>query len=294
MLILNDPPCILIADMSSTTAFITFSILPGINVMRTFFLFATLALFVSVASSELKHVDVEYTADSVTMKGYLVYDDAVKGRRPGVLVVHEWWGYNDYARHRATMLAELGYTALAIDMYGDGKQATHPDDAAKFSAAVMKDMPVAKDRFLAALKLLKQQETVDTNNIGAIGYCFGGGVVLNMIRMGVDLKGAVTFHASLGAAVQAKKGAVKTKLLVCHGAADAFASKEVVANFKKEMRDDGIDFTFRTYAGAQHGFTNPAADTYGKKFKIPLSYNAKADHRSWADMKAFFKRVFSH
>jgi dienelactone hydrolase len=276
------------------TAIATFSTLSGIDAMRTFFLFACMALLTTLASSELKHFDVEYTADSVTMKGYLVYDDAVKGKRPGVLVVHEWWGYNDYARHRATMLAGLGYTALAIDMYGGGKQAAHPDDAATFSAAVMKNMPAAKARFLAALELLKRQETVDTANIGAIGYCFGGGVVLNMIRMGVDLKGAVTFHASLGAAVKPVKGEVKTKVLVCHGAADAFASKEDVENFKKEMRDAGIDLTFRTYAGAQHSFTNPAADAYGKKFKIPLAYNAKADHRSWADMKAFFKRVFSH
>jgi dienelactone hydrolase len=250
--------------------------------------------FINAAFPEIKGVDVQYTADGITMKGYLVYDDAVKGRRPGVLVVHEWWGYNDYARKRATMLAELGYTALAIDMFGDGKQAGHPDDAGKFAGEVMKNMPGAKARFLAALEILKQSETVDSLNVGAIGYCFGGGIVLNMARMGVDLKGVVSFHGSLGAATEAKKGDIRARMLVCHGAADEFATKADIDNFKKEMRDVGVDFTFKSYPGAKHSFTNPAADEFGKKFKIPLAYNAKADKRSWKDMKAFFKNVFKN
>jgi dienelactone hydrolase len=260
--------------------------------MRAIILMFFVLALINIASSAIKGVDVQYTADGITMKGYLVYDDTVKGKRPGVLVVHEWWGYNDYARKRATMLAELGYTALAIDMFGDGKQAAHPDDAGKFAGEVMKNMPGAKVRFLAAMEILKQHETVDTSNVGAIGYCFGGGVVLNMVRMGVDLKGVVTFHGSLGAATEAKKGDIKTKVLVCHGAADEFATKADIDKFKKEMRDADIDCTFKSYPGAKHSFTNPAADEYGKKFKLPLAYNAKADKNSWNDMKAFFKKTF--
>jgi dienelactone hydrolase len=262
--------------------------------MRTMLLMFLALALVNTATSEIKGVDLQYMADGITMKGYLVYDDAVKGKRPGVLVVHEWWGYNDYARRRATMLAELGYTALAIDMFGDGKQAAHPDDAGKFASEVMKNMPGAKARFLAALEILKQNETVDSSSVGAIGYCFGGGVVLNMVRMAVNLKGVVTFHGSLGAATEAKKGEIKTKVLVCHGAADEFATKADIDNFKKEMHDAGVDLTFKSYPGAKHSFTNPAADEYGKKFKIPLAYNAKADKNSWNDMKAFFTKVFKN
>lgn len=259
--------------------------------MRTILILWLVLSMITLASSKIVGSDVQYTAGGVTMKGYIVYDDSVHGKRPGIIVVHEWWGYNDYARKRATMLAELGYTAMAIDMYGDGKQATHPDDAGKFAGEVMKNMPVAKDRFLAALAILKQNETVDSTQMGAIGYCFGGGVILNMARMGVDLKGVVSFHGSLGAAVPAKKGDIKPKILVCHGAADEFASKDDIASFKKEMKDAGADMTFKSYPGAKHAFTNPDATEYGKKFKLPLAYNAKADKNSWNDMKDFFRKV---
>jgi len=248
--------------------------------------------FVNIAVSEIKGVEVKYTADGVTLKGYLVYDSNVKGKRPGVLVVHEWWGHNEYARTRARMLAELGYTALAVDMYGDGKQAAHPDDAGKFSSEVVQNMPVATARFKAAMTLLKQQESVDTSNIGAIGYCFGGGIVLNMARLGVDLKAVVSFHGSLAAAATAKKGNVKAKVLVCHGAEDKFITQEDVKNFKKEFQDANVDFSFKAYKGATHSFTNPSADELGKKFNLPLAYNATADKDSWNDMKTFFKRVF--
>ena len=165
-------------------------------------LFAMLSLMAFCAGSAaakpmVEGKDVQYSADGVVLKGYLAYDKNVKGKRPGVLVVHEWWGLNDYARKRANMLAEMGYVALAVDMYGDGKQAMHPDDAGKFSSELMKNFDVAKARFMAALEFLKAQPAVDPDRIAAIGYCFGGGVVLNMARQGVDLKGVASFHGGL-------------------------------------------------------------------------------------------------
>jgi dienelactone hydrolase len=142
--------------------------------------------------------EVTYRAGDTVLKGYLAYDDSIQGRRPGILVVHEWWGHNAYARKRARMLAELGYTALAVDMYGEGKQAAHPGDAGKFASEVKQNLPLAKERFMAAMELLKQQPTVDSTHIAAIGYCFGGGIVLEMARAGLDLDGVVSFHGSLG------------------------------------------------------------------------------------------------
>src|SRR5208283_2555459 len=163
---------------------------------------------------------IEYSAPGIVMKGYLAYDESIKGKRPGVLVVHEWWGLNDYSRKRARMLAELGYTALAVDMYGDGKQALDPDEATKLSSGVMKDFNAAVARFTAAQEYLKQQPTVDPSNIAAIGYCFGGGIVLNMARHGLDLKGVASFHGGLTAIKPARPGTVKAKMLILNGAAD--------------------------------------------------------------------------
>ncbi len=256
-------------------------------------LLMALLCMATAALAQIKTEEVSYSADSVTMKGYIAYDAKLLGKRPGILVVHEWWGHNEYARKRARMLAELGYTALAVDMYGEGKQAAHPDDAGKFAGEVMKNLEVGKTRFLAAMELLKKHETVDAENIGAIGYCFGGATVLAMARMGVDVKGVVSFHGSLATPARAKEGDVKARVLVCHGAADVFISKEDVDALKKEMRDAKVDFKFVAYPGAKHSFTNPDADENGKKFAIPIAYNAKADKASWNDMKAFFKKTFA-
>ncbi len=250
-------------------------------------------LLPAFVSAAIKHEEVSYTANGVTMKGYLAYDDAIKGKRPGVLVVHEWWGHNDYSRKRADMLAELGYTALAVDMYGDGKQASHPQDAGKYAGEVMQNMENAKARFVAALDLLKKHKTVDPARSAAIGYCFGGGVVLQMARAGVDLKGVVSFHGSYGTQTPAEKGKVKAAVLVCHGAADQFITAEQVEGLKKEMQAAGVDFQFISYEGAMHAFTNPAADENGKKFNIPIAYNKAADEKSWADMQQFLKRIFA-
>lgn len=254
-----------------------------------------LALFWGLAghaTAAVKGEEVTYQAGGVTFKGYLAYDDGVQGKRPGVLVVHEWWGLNDYARSRARQLATLGYTALAVDMYGDGRTAAHPKDAGAFSAEVKKNWEVAKARFLAARDLLARHPTVDPARIAAIGYCFGGGVVLQMAREGVDLKGVVSFHGSLATDRPARKGAVKARILVYNGAADPFVTPDQIEAFKQEMAAAGADHRFVNLPGAKHSFTNPGATEVGKKFNLPLEYNAQADKQSWAGMQAFFQEIF--
>jgi dienelactone hydrolase len=262
--------------------------LAAVTVIAICFMFTGIAS----AAPKIKEKIVKYSSEGVVMKGYLVYDENIRGKRPGVLVVHEWWGLNDYARKRARMLAEMGYTALAVDMYGDGKQADHPSDAGKFSSELMKNFDVARGRFLAAMDYLKKQRTVDPGNIAAIGYCFGGGVVLNMARQGADLKGVASFHGGFAAVKPAKPGGVKAKVLVLHGADDKFATTEQIEAFKKEMKDAGADMTFISYPGAVHSFTNPDADEIAKKFNIPLGYNADADKKSWDELKKFLEKIF--
>lgn len=244
------------------------------------------------AKPAIEGKEVSYRAADVVMKGYLVYDKNIKGKRPAVLVVHEWWGLNEYARKRARMLAEMGYTALAVDMYGEGRQAMHPDDAGKFSSELMKNFDVAKARFIAAMEFLKKQPTVKPDQVAAIGYCFGGGVVLNMARQGVDLKGVASFHGSLAAVKPAEAGAVKAKILVLHGAEDKFTKPEQIEAFKQEMKNGGADFQFIVYPGAMHSFTNPDADEYAKKFNLPLGYNAEADKKSWEELRKFLDMIF--
>ncbi|MFT5125601.1 MAG: dienelactone hydrolase [Kiritimatiellia bacterium] len=243
--------------------------------------------------AEVVGEEITYEHDGVSFKGYLATDPAVTGTRPGVLVVHEWWGHNDYARKRARMLAELGYTALAVDMYGDGKQAAHPKEAGAFSGAVMANMESAKGRFDAALAVLRKHPSVKAEETAAIGYCFGGGVVLHMARMGTDLKGVASFHGSLKGKTQAEPGNVKTKILVCHGAADKFIPQEDIDGFKAEMDAAGASYEFHAYEGALHSFTNPGADAKAKEFGIPIGYNKAADEQSWKDMQTFFIKLFA-
>ncbi|MEJ2066361.1 MAG: dienelactone hydrolase family protein [Deltaproteobacteria bacterium] len=235
---------------------------------------------------------VEYSVQGVVMKGYLTYDEHIHGKRPGVLVVHEWWGVNDYVRRRARMLAELGYAALAVDMYG-GKVATTPADAQKFAGEIRDNFDLAKARFMAGMDFLKGQSIVDPTRIAAIGYCFGGGIVLNMALEGVDLKGVVSFHGGLASVKPAQKGAVKAKILVLHGEADTTSTPEQVAAFKKEMDAAGADYRFISYPGAKHAFTNPDADAAAREYNLPIGYNAAADKQSWEEMKTFFKEIFA-
>ena len=245
-----------------------------------------------VAGRAVEAEELSYTSGNVVLKGYLAYDEGMEGKRPGVLVVHEWWGHNAYARKRARMLAEMGYTALAVDMYGDGKQADHPDDAGKFMNEVFQNLEQGEARFEAALQLLKKHPTVDPNRIAAIGYCFGGGVVLHMARIGTDLDGVVSFHGSLGSLQKPEPGNVKAKVLVCHGAEDGFVPAEQIEAFKKEMEEAQADYRFIAYEAAKHSFTNPDADSFAERFGLPLAYNAAADSTSWEDMQAFLKQIF--
>ncbi|MCX2681372.1 dienelactone hydrolase family protein [Galbibacter sp. EGI 63066] len=241
---------------------------------------------VSVEGKELV-----YETDSTSMKGYVAYNSNLKEKRPGVLVVHEWWGHNEYSRERADMLAELGYVALAVDMYGDGKMAQHPDDAGKFSGMVMKNIDVAKARFDAALEALKNNPHVDPDKIAAIGYCFGGSVVLTMADMGVDLDAVAAFHSGVQLPVMPTKD-IKAKILVCNGAADPFVSEESIINYTKAMDSVGADYEYIAYEDAVHAFTSKAADSLGKKFDLPLAYNQDADEKSWAELQKLLNEVF--
>jgi dienelactone hydrolase len=255
-------------------------------------LLSLLVVWSGFASAALKEEEVSYQSGDTVMKGYLVYDDKYSGKRPGVLVVHEWWGHNEHARNSARMLAVSGYTALAVDMYGDGKTANHPDDAGKFAGAVKQNMPAAKARFEAALQVLNKHSSVDPRRTAAIGYCFGGGMVLEMARMGVDLDAVASFHGSLGTANPAKPGQIKARILVANGADDPFVKPEQIEAFMKEMDAAGANYKFINYPGAMHSFTNPEADNNGKKFNLPLAYNADADKASWQEMQKLFQEVF--
>jgi dienelactone hydrolase len=243
--------------------------------------------------AEVVTVELNYTHGDTEMRGMLAYDDALQKARPGILVVHEWWGQNEYPRERARELAALGYTALAVDMYGDGKTAAHPDEAGKFAGAVGGNLPLAQARFEAALAALREQATVADDKIAAIGYCFGGGVVINMARLGTDIDGVVSYHGSLATQNPAGPGDIKTRVLVFNGADDPLVTAEHIEAFKSEMDAAGADYEFVNYPGALHGFTNPGADKKGEEFGLPLAYDADADSDSWKRTQSFFDQIFA-
>lgn len=259
--------------------------------MKNFLLSLTLLCLCSPAFAAVQGKEVTYSAAGTTLKGWLAWDDAASGKRPAVLVVHEWWGHNAYARKRADMLAGLGYVALAVDMYGDGKQASHPDEAGKFAAEVAKNKPMAMARFEAAMKLLRAQPNVDGDKLAAFGYCFGGSVALNMARSGEDLKAVASFHGGLATDAPAQPGAVKAQIRVYTGADDKMIPPAQVEGFRQEMDKAGVNYQIVSYPGAMHSFTNPDADELGKKFNLPLAYNAAADKDSWAQATAFLADV---
>ena len=241
-------------------------------------------------SPVMKEENVTYSADSVDMSGYIVYDESVKGKRPAVLVVHEWWGLNDYPKMRARELAKLGYVAFAIDVYGNGVTTSSPDTAGQLAGPFYQDPVMTKTRIDAAIAKIKEHDAVDDSQIAAIGYCFGGGVLLNTARLGSELVGVVSFHGSL-LGTPAKKELLRSKILVAHGAADKMVPDEQVNQFRKQMDSIGADYTFKSYPGALHAFTNPAATAIGQRYNIPIAYDAAADSASWNDMKEFFGRV---
>ncbi len=252
-----------------------------------------LYFFAAAALAVVQGARVDYTVDGRHFTGWMAWDDAIAGRRPGVLVVHEWWGHNAYARRRAEMLAEAGYTAFALDMYGEGRTAGHPDDARRFMQAVLADLPAAERRFRAARAVLARHPTVDPGRIAAIGYCFGGGIVLHMARVGEDLDGVVSFHGSLGTDRPAGPGAVKARVLVFTGGDDPFAPPELVRAFEEEMRAAGARLELHVYPGVKHSFTNPEADALAARFGMPLAYDRAADRDSWRRTLAFLGEVFA-
>ncbi len=249
------------------------------------------AILISGASvrAEVKTKAVSYEYDGVKLKGHLAWDDAVKGKRPGVLLVHEWWGLNDYARTRADQLAKLGYVAFACDMYGDGKHTEHPQEAAQFAGEVRKNVGIWRGRAQAGLKVLKDQERVDANRLAAIGYCFGGSTALQLAYTGADLKAVVTFHAALPVADAEQAKTIKAKILVCHGAADKFVPEEAALKFRAALENAKVDYAMVYLGNATHSFSVKGIDDK----KVPgLSYNAEADHRSWKYMRELFDEVF--
>ena len=236
--------------------------------------------------------DVSYSTESTNMNGYKVHSKNFEGKRPGIIVVHEWWGHNDYVRNRADKLAELGYTAIAIDMYGEGAQAKHPLDAGKFSNMVMSNIDEAQDRFEAALETLKKDPTVDTNQIAAIGYCFGGSVALTMANAGFDLDAVAAFHSGVDLPIMPNEN-LKARVLVCNGEDDPFVKQESAVKYKEALATTGVKYKYIDYPGAVHAFTSKAADSLGKKFDLPLAYNLDADEQSWEELKSMLSEVFN-
>ena len=242
--------------------------------------------------SNVQTETISYSANGDTMNSYLAYDSDIDGKRPGVLVAPEWWGLNDYIRGRAEQIAALGYSALAIDMYGAGKTVQTPDEANEMMNSVLGDMDTGTARLKAAYQVLRDHPTVDGDRMGAIGFCFGGAMVLHMARIGMPLRAVVSFHGALGSFHTAEPGSVKSRVLVCHGAADAMISDDDARNFKAEMEAAGVDYTFIAYEGAMHGFTSREADANGEKYGLPVGYNETADRESWTAMKDLFDDVF--
>jgi dienelactone hydrolase len=245
----------------------------------------------STTTAKMKEETVTYQGDGISMNGFVVYDENRPGPRPAVVVVHEWWGLNDYIKSRARQLADMGYIVMAVDMFGNGKTADNPDSAGKLATPFYKDPNMARERFHAGLAKLTSYSQTDTAKIAAIGYCFGGAQVLNMARLGENLKGVVSFHGNL-VGVPPQKDLLKAEVLICHGAADPFVPQSEVDQFKKQMDSIGAKYTFKAYEGALHAFTNPRATEVGERFKIPVKYDAAADSASWNDMKSFFNSIF--
>ena len=255
-------------------------------------LFMSSILFVAAQNNaSIKTEEVTYTSGGTTLKSYVAYNGDQKGKRPAIIVVPEWWGNNDYSKMRARQLAELGYIAIAVDMYGDDKIAANPTQAQEYATPFYKDPQLGKARIEAAVNKLKEYPQTDANKVAAIGYCFGGSMVLNAAKMGMDFKGVVSFHGGL-ATVPATAGSTRAKILVCHGAADKFISEADIKNFKGNLDSLKVPYTFIVYPDATHAFSNPDATANGKKFNMPIAYNEAADKKSWNDMKEFFATIF--
>jgi dienelactone hydrolase len=234
-----------------------------------------------------------YSAGNASLEGYLAYDAAVSGERPGIVVFGEWWGRDDFAMGRARALAKLGYVALAGDVYGDATVAADAVEAGQLMSTLLADMNVVTDRVKAAIELVRSQPQTDSARIGVMGYCLGGALSLHAARLGVDVKGVVSFHGTLGKTHEAKPGDIKARILVCHAGEDAFVPAEEMANFRQEMDELGVQCTIISYPGALHAFTNPEADSNAKKYGLELAYDRELDKRSWSEMRAHWEKAFA-
>ncbi|MBT8048509.1 MAG: dienelactone hydrolase family protein [Xanthomonadales bacterium] len=244
--------------------------------------------------ANIQSEQITYSFDGVDMQAYIAWDSDLEGERPGVLVVHEWWGKNAYAQRRADMLANLGYTAMALDMYGGGKTAENPDQAGELMNGLLADLGTVRERFNAALKALRAHGTADAAKTAAIGYCMGGGIVLHMARYGADLKAVASFHGALplGVAAEGEGGKVTARVAVYHGEDDVLIPDEAVTSFRAEMEKTGADCLFVPLPTALHGFSNPAATTNGEKYGLPLRYDERADYASWNHMQLVLQSAF--
>ncbi len=235
--------------------------------------------------------DVDYRCDEVNLRGYLAFDESIAEKRPGVLVFHEGLGLGEFAMERARRLAGLGYVALAADMFGERRQAANLQEVADLVGGLRAEPEELRARGRAALDTLAALPEVDAGKLAAIGFCFGGSVVLELAREGAKLKAVVSFHGVLTTRMPAQPGAVKASVLVCTGADDPLAPPEQVADFRNEMRTGEVrDWQVIAYGNTLHGFANPAAD--GSMMRTAL-YNAQADRRSWASMKSLFDEVLT-
>jgi len=251
--------------------------------------FFVLAVLTTPALAELKHKVVSYEHEKKTFKGYLVWDDAIKGKRPGVLVVHEWWGLNQHAKDQADKLAKLGYIAFACDMYGDGKVVEHPKDAGKMAGEVRANVKEWQARAKAGLEQLKKSELTDGDKLAAIGYCFGGSTALQLAYTGENLKAVSTFHAALPTPSEEEAKAIKAKIVINHGGDDKFIPEKAIKGFREALDKAKVDYKFISYPGVVHSFTVPGIE----KKEVPgLKYDEKADKESWQAMRDLFKSAF--
>jgi dienelactone hydrolase len=236
---------------------------------------------------DIRTRDVSYEYQGLQMVGSAAWDAAGEGQRPVVLVVHEWWGRNDYVKRRAAMLAELGYLGFAVDLYGGGRTAANPDEAGAWMNALLGDRETLRGRFHAALEAARTLDQADPAKAAAIGYCMGGGVVLHMARTGSDLAAVASFHGALSLAIAqpGEASRVKARMAVYHGEADEFVTAKDVSAFLREVETAAADCLFVALPGATHGFTNPEATLRGEKFGLPLRYSELADRASWDHMR---------
>lgn len=243
----------------------------------------------SLTTTEIHEEEITYQSDSLTHNGFIVYDKNKKGRLPVIIIVHEWWGLNEYVKNRARQLAGLGYFAFAVDMYGEGKTAANPEEAQALATPFYQNPQMANRRINAAIDKLTDYKNINPVEMVAIGYCFGGSMVLNAAKAGMPFRGVVSFHGGL-AGIKPEKNMI-ADILVCHGEADKFVPEKDIVKFKQELDSVGAEYTFKTYPDATHAFTNPDATENGKKFNLPIAYNEKADKDSWNDFMEFLKKL---